>query len=415
MTKASFVIVGANVAGARAAQQLRRLGFDGSVTLIGAERHLPYERPPLSKEVLLDDIVDADLYLESAEYWDAQEVDLRLGQPVTALSLTDRSVELADGSSVRADKVLLCTGGRARTLRVPGSDLAGVVTLRTIDDARTIKTHLIPGARIVIVGTGFIGAEVAACAQSVGCSVTMVDIADVPFASALGADLGAVFGRHHHDQGVTVLTNVTVREFVGDGAVRRVVLSDGVELDADLVVVGVGLEPAVELAEGIDAAIDNGIVVDELCETTVPGVYAAGDVANRPDPYFGGRVRVEHLQNAQNQSTAAAASMLGQGSPYSEVPWFWSDQYDLNLQVAGHPGRNDVVVWRGDIEARTFSVFYVRNEAVVAVAAVNRPLDVRIGRDLIRHAAKVPIWVLGDEDEDLRSIARRAAATSSSS
>ena len=311
--------------------------------------------------------------------------------------------------------MLLCTGGRARRLEVPGADLAGVFCLRTVDDASGIRERLVEGAHVVVVGAGFVGAEAAASARGLGCAVTLVEIADVPLGRVLGEEMGRIYGQVHRDHGVDLRTGVGVREIVGgstDGAVRGVVLTDGTTVAADVVVVGIGIVPATELAVGIGAevatAAPGGILVDEFCETSVPGVFAAGDVANHPNAVLGERVRLEHWRNAQNQADAAAASMVGRREPFCEVPWFWSDQYDLRLQVAGHPDAGDDVVWRGGPGDGAFTVLYLRDGVLRCVLGMNRPGDVRAGMDLIAGRARIDPAVLGDAGTDLRRLAKAA-------
>jgi 3-phenylpropionate/trans-cinnamate dioxygenase ferredoxin reductase subunit len=404
----SIAIVGASLAGARAAQALRKRGFDGKISLIGNEKHAPYDRPPLSKDVLAGKVAFGDTFLASESEWAADEIDLVLDQAVIALRPTQAEVELADGRMIAADKVLLCTGGQPRTLNVAGEALDGVYCLRTIDDSRRISDRLLPGARVVVVGAGFIGAEVASCAQMLGCEVTLVEIAQVPLWRVLGENMGRFYGQVHRDHGVRLLTGIGVDDIIGDTAVRQVVLSDGSSIPADVVVVGVGIVASTELALTAGAEVNNGIVVNEFCETTVPGIYAAGDVANHPNAIIGERVRLEHWQNAQNQAAAAASSMLGERKAFCEVPWFWSDQYQMNLQVAGHPHASDQVVCRGSMSESGFSAFYLRNGVLRAVLGVNRAKEVRAGLDLIGASAVLSAEVIKDESTDLRKLARAA-------
>ena len=408
MTIESIAIVGASLAGARAAQTLRKRGFDGRISLIGAEIHPPYDRPPLSKEVLAGTKSVEDTHLQSEAYWTELQVDLVLGQPVVSVYRSARTVELADGRELAADKVLLCTGGRARRLDVAGSELSGVTCLRTIEDAHAIHTQLVAGARVVVVGAGFIGAEVAASARGLGCDVTLVEIANVPLWRVLGVQLGQHYAQVHREHGVRLLTGVGVGELVGDSAVREVVLSDGSRIPADLVVTGVGIAPSTEVARLVGAEVGNGIIVNEYCETTVAGIYAAGDVANHPNAILGERVRLEHWQNAQNQAAAAASTMLGVREPFCEVPWFWSDQYDLKLQVAGHPNADADIVYRGVQDEGDFSAFYLKQGMLRAVVGVNRPADVRAGMDLIAGLAPVDAALLADPSTDLRALGRAA-------
>lgn len=412
MSTRSIAIVGASLAGARAAQTLRAKGFDGDVHLVGAERHAPYDRPPLSKGVLTGTTADTTLLGEDA--WADQRIALHLGVPVVALRPAERKVELADGRTLAADRVLLCTGGAARRLQVRGADLDGVFCLRTADDAHGVRERLVAGANVVVIGAGFVGAEVAASARKLGCSVTLVEIAEVPLARVLGDRMGRFYGDVHRDHGVDLRTGVGVSEIVAgsNGAVRGVVLTDGATLPADVVVVGIGIVPSTALATGIGAqvasAAPGGIVVDEFCETSVPGVFAAGDVANHPNAILGEQVRLEHWRNAQNQAVAAAGSMLGEREPFREVPWFWSDQYDLSLQVAGHPSFRDDVVQRGEPGAGPFTLLYLRDGVLRSVLGVNRPGDVRAGADLIAARARIDPAVLADPATNLRSLARAA-------
>lgn len=415
MSTRSIAIVGASLAGTRAAQSLRTRGFDGDVHLIGAEPHVPYDRPPLSKGVLTGTVSDPTLMPPG--FWDEQRITLHLGQPVVALRPHESSVELADGSSIGADQVLLATGGAARRLGVAGADLDGVFCLRTLDDAQDVKEQLVVGADVVVVGAGFIGAEVAASAREAGCSVTLVEMADVVLARVLGEDMGRFYGQVHRDHGVDLRTGVGVVELKGDvsGRVRQVELTDGTTVAADVVVVGVGIVPSTELAAGVGADIADtalgGIVVDPFCETSVPGIFAAGDVANHHNAILGERVRLEHWRNAQNQADAVAGSMLGEKKPFSEVPWFWSDQYDVALQVAGHPCAHDDVVVRGEPGDGRFSRFYLRDGVLRCVVGVNRHGDVRAGMDLIAARARIEPAALADPSTDLRALARASALT----
>jgi 3-phenylpropionate/trans-cinnamate dioxygenase ferredoxin reductase subunit len=403
----SIVIVGANLAGGRAAEELRKRGFDGRITLIGEEPHRPYERPPLSKEFLRGEQPLEKAYLRPEEWYGENNVDLMLGARATRLDLSERKVEISDGSAIGYDAVLLTTGGRPRQLQSPGATLEGIMTFRNVDDAARLSEKLGPGARIVVVGAGFIGSEIAAGARSRGADVTVLEAEPVPLVRALGEELGKVHGQIHRDNGVDLRTGVKVEGFEGDGHVARVLTSEG-PIDADFVVVGVGITPNVELAQeaGIDVA--NGIVVDEQCRTSAEGVYAAGDVAFHPNPILGERIRVEHWQNAQNQGAAAARAILGGTEPFAEVPWFWSDQYDVNLQMAGHPLHWNKLVYRGDPATRAFSAFFLNDERLVAAVGFNKGKDVRAARALIEAGISPPAEVLSDESTDLRALAKQA-------
>ncbi|MGZ4145498.1 MAG: NAD(P)/FAD-dependent oxidoreductase [Actinomycetota bacterium] len=400
----SIAIVGANLAGGRAAETLRAEGFDGRIALIGEEPHRPYERPPLSKEFLRGEQPLDKAFLRAEEWYADNEVELLLGVRAERIDLGDRAVELAGGNRVSYDKLLLCTGGRPRMLPIPGATLPGIATFRTMGDARALSDVLKPGAHVVVVGAGFIGSEIAASARTLGCEVDLFEAEAVPLVRALGEQIGRIHGEIHRENGVRLHTAIRVEGFEGDDRVRRVNTSEG-PFEADVVVVGVGIAPNVELAQDAGLEVKNGIVVDELCRTSAPDVFAAGDIANHPNPYMGEHIRVEHWQNAQNQGAAAARAMLGGTEPFAEVPWFWSDQYDLNLQMAGHPLRWDELVFRGDVDARKFSAFYLDHGKLVAAVGFNKGKDVRGARALIEAGISPAPAVLADESTDLRALA----------
>lgn len=402
------VIVGASMAGGRAAEALRGAGYDGRLVLIGDEPVRPYERPPLSKEFLRGETPIDKAFLRAQEWYTDNAVELMLDARAESLDVEARTVTLTNTEMLRWDRLLLATGARPRTLDVPGGMTPGVFTLRTAHDAITIGEHLKPGARVVVVGAGFIGAEVAASARMLGCDVHVVETLDVPLKRALGEEVGRVYAQIHRDNGVILHLGVNVESIVGETWVNAVVLSDGTRLDADVVIVGVGVEPNVELAETAGRiSCSNGILVNERCETSAPGVYAAGDVANHPNPILGEHIRIEHWQNAQNQGAHAGKAMLGAQEPFSEVPWFWSDQYDVNLQMAGHPTTWDRTVTRGSLEERDGVVFYLNKTRMVAAVGLNRGKDVRASRALIAAAVAPDDAVLADPSTDLRALAKK--------
>jgi len=406
MTEPTFVIVGASLAGLRAAEALRTEGFAGRVVLIGEEPHLPYDRPPLSKGVLDGSQSAASTFLRDESFYAEHQIDVVLGQRATALRPSEGAVELADGSTITAEKVLLTTGGRARRLAVPGADLAGVHELRTLDDALAVGEAFRAGARVVVIGAGFIGAEVAASARTVGCEVTMLEVADVPLGRVLGRDICERYAAHHRRLGVDLRTGIGIDSIEGIGHVHAVVTADGVRHLADVVVVGVGIVPNVELAADAGIRVDNGITVDELSRTSNPNVFAAGDVTNFHSTFLDRRVRRENWQNATDQGAAAAAAMLGRGKPYREAPWFWSDQYDLKLQMAGNPEPTDDVIWRGTLDSTNFCAFYVRDGVLVGAVGVNRPKDMRAALELVVARRMVPEALLADASIDLRKAMR---------
>jgi len=370
----TYVIVGASMAGAKAAETLREEGFGGSIVLLGEELERPYERPPLSKGYLLGKDEKSSIYVHGESWYAGNDVDLRLGVTATSLDVGSRQVGLADGGTLGYDRLLLATGAVPRRLSVPGSDLEGVVYLRRVGDSERLAEALRGGGQVVIVGAGWIGLEVAAAAREAGCAVTVVE----PEAGALyrhvGPELGGMFADLHREHGVVFRFGESVTELRGSGGrVTSASTSAGVELEADLVVVGIGVLPATRLAADAGLDVANGVIADAGLRTSAHEVFAAGDVANAFHPFYGKHVRVEHWANALNGGPAAARSMLGQGVSYDAVPYFFSDQYDLGMETAGlpEPGSYDQIVYRGDREAREFIAFWLYGGAVVAGMNVN--------------------------------------------
>lgn len=394
----TVVIVGASLAGAKAAQELRENGFDGRVVLIGDEDELPYERPPLSKGYLLGKEERANAYVHERSWYDEQRIELRLGTRVTAVDRSAHEVELAGGERVGYDKLLLATGSTPRRLTMPGGDLDGVLYLRRLPDSDRIRAACTGGARIVVVGGGWIGMEVAAGARELGCPVTLVEMDQLPLRRVLGDEVAKVFADMHVEKGVDLRLGAGVREFRGSGRVESVVLDDGTELPADTVVVGVGAVPVTELAEAAGLAVDNGVLVDAGLRTSDPDVYAAGDIANAEHPLLGRRIRVEHWANALNGGPAAARSILGQDVAYDLVPYFFTDQYDLGMEYSGYapPGEYDEVVFRGDVPGREFIAFWLKDGRVLAGMNVNVWDVTDPIQDLIRSGGRVDRARLAD-------------------
>ena len=386
----SVTVVGASLAGMRAAEALRREGFDGTVTVVGDETDAPYDRPPLSKQVLAGEWPPERVALYDNDTLADLRLSWRLGRRAVGFDAASRTVTLDDGERLTSDGVVIATGARTRTLRGTES-LAGVYTLRTLADSLAIRAEFdaTPG-RVVVVGAGFIGAEVAATARDRGLDVTMVEMAETPLERVLGAAMGGVCAEVHVDHGVDLRLGVGVESLSGTGRVEQVVLTDGTRLDADVVVVGVGVIPNTDWLEGSGLEIANGVVCDETC-LAAPGVVAAGDVARWPNRLFGESMRVEHWDNAIGQGTAAACRLLagdGGGEPFAPVPWFWSDQYDRKIQLAGRSGPNDeVVVVTGEPAERRFAAIYGRAGRIVAVLGFNRPRHVMQYRRLIAKGA----------------------------
>lgn len=404
----SVAIVGANLAGSRTAESLRRRGYDGEVLLIGAEPHLPYERPPLSKHVLLSSAPDPDsLLIRSHEQWADLDIRIRTGETIARIDPSLSSLHTEPGSIHHpVDVVVLCTGGRNRILDVPGGDLDGIHYLRELEEAVALSAVLQPGVRVIILGGGYIGCEVAASAATCGCDVTVLEAMPRVLSRALPSEWSDVIAREHRRNGVKIRTNTTVRRFVGDARVRAVEIDDGELFEADIIVVGIGIEPAIELGRSLKLELRNGIVVDRDGRTSHPRVFAAGDVTNQPDIWAGtGFRRLESYQNAQEQADSVAAAILAQQAPKRPAPWFWSDQYELNIQTAGVVEEGDDVVVRGSIEHCNFSAFHFRNERLVGAFAVNRGRDVRSAMRMMEMGGFVAPAELADASIDLRQIA----------
>jgi 3-phenylpropionate/trans-cinnamate dioxygenase ferredoxin reductase subunit len=401
----TFAIVGAALAGAKAAETLREEGFEGRVVLIGAEQERPYERPPLSKDYLRGESGREKVYVHEEGFYASHDIELRLGCTVTRVDTSARQVALAGGETLGYDRLLLATGAEPRQLPVPGAELDGVVYLRSVDDSDALRGRLDRGGSVVVVGGGWIGAEVAASARQRGLDVTLVAPEPVLLERVLGAELGAVYRDIHADHGVRLLLGTGVEAFEGAGRVERVRTSDGSELECDFVVAGVGVAPRSALATAAGLPVDDGIIVDERLQTIVPGVFAAGDVANAWHPFYGERIRVEHWANALNQGPAAARNMLGRAEPYDAIPYFFSDQYDVGMEYAGYATSWDRVVFRGDPASREFIAFWLAGDRVVAGMNVN-VWDVtdHIQR-LIRARVAVDDRRLADPDIPLEALA----------
>jgi len=406
-TEPTYVIVGASLAGAKAAETLREEGFSGGIVLLGEETERPYERPPLSKGYLLGKEEKSAAYVHDEGWYAQNEVDLRLGTSVTGLDPGARQVSLSDGFTVGYDRLLLTTGAVPRRLSAPGGDLASVLYLRWMADSERLGAALRGSGTVVIVGAGWIGLEVAAAAREFGCAVTVVEPEPGPLYRHLGPELGSVFTNLHTEHGVTFRFEESVTELRGSGGtVREAVTSAGAVLPADLVVVGIGAVPATSLASAAGLDVGNGVIVDAGLHSSAPDVFAAGDVANSYHPLLGRHVRVEHWANALNGGPAVARSMLGRGVSYDPVPYFFSDQYDLGMETAGlpEPGSYDEVVYRGDRDAREFIAFWLHGGAVVAGMNVN-VWDVTDDiQALIRSKRPVNLARLADPDTPLTDV-----------
>ncbi|MFL5767726.1 MAG: NAD(P)/FAD-dependent oxidoreductase [Actinomycetota bacterium] len=403
MTPRTFVLLGGGLAGATAAATLRDEGFDGRLVLIGAEPLPPYERPPLSKGYLRGE-QSADRIVVRPEKWFAeQEIETRFGETGSALDLAAGTVALAEADPIRFDGLLIATGSRAKRPAIPGADLPGVLDLRTLRDADEIRAVTEPGARAVLVGMGFIGAELAASLRSLGVEVTAIEHGKVPLRRAVGPEVGRVIEALHRDHGVRMHLGRSVEGFLGADRLEAVLLDGDERVDADFAVVGIGAVPNAEVGVDLGLGVDRGILADAELRTIDPRVFVAGDVASHDHPLFG-RIRVEHYDNALRSAETAARNMLGARTPFEDVHWFWSDQYDANVQLAGIPAGYDEFVVRGDLDERAFAAFYLREGVMVASVSVNRPRDVRRSMRAIAARVRPDRSRLEDPDFDLRTL-----------
>jgi 3-phenylpropionate/trans-cinnamate dioxygenase ferredoxin reductase subunit len=400
----TFVIIGGGLAGAKAAEALRDNGFDGEIVLFGAEEHLPYERPPLSKDYLADKKGLPDFTVNPEDWYREHDVDLRLGTEVTGIDRLTHSVGFDEGHHQGYDKLLLATGSSSRRLPIPGGDADGVHYLRTVDDASDLLAVLTKGARLAVVGAGWIGLEVAASARERGVEVTVVESAELPLLGALGREAAEVFAKLHREHGVDLRLKTSVEQITTDGGkATGLKLGDGSTVSADAVLVAVGAKPNTELAEkaGLDLA-EGGVLVDASLKTSDDDVYAVGDIAAAENPLFGTRVRTEHWANALKQPAVAVAGMMGNPGVYDELPYFFTDQYDLGMEYVGHAEDYASAVFRGDPDGREFTVFWLDAESrVLAGMNVNVWEGLDDIKDLIRSRKPVDAGRLADADVPL--------------
>ncbi|MFC0540259.1 NAD(P)/FAD-dependent oxidoreductase [Kutzneria chonburiensis] len=397
MAQQRFVIVGGGLAGAKAAEALRDKGYNGRLTLVGDERHLPYERPPLSKDHLAGKADRDSMTVHPAAWYDEHGVELALGIGVSRIDRDDHRVQLADGSSQPYDKLLLATGASPRRPPIPGADAPGVRYLRRIEDSESLRDAFGTASRIVVVGGGWIGLEVAAAARQAGVAVTLLEAASLPLLRVLGPEVAPVFAELHRQHDVDLRFDANVAEIAATG----VKLADGTEIAADAVVVGVGAAPNTQLAERAGLHVDNGIVVDAALRTTDPDIVAAGDVANAFHPVLGKHIRVEHWANALSQPPVAAATMLGETASHDDLPYFFTDQYDLGMEFVGDPTGYDRVVLRGDVAGREFIAFWLKDNRVLAGMNVNVWDVVDPIKAMIRSDAPVDPEALADPEKPL--------------
>ncbi|HUY23684.1 MAG TPA: FAD-dependent oxidoreductase [Candidatus Saccharimonadales bacterium] len=401
----TFVIVGAGLAGAKTAESLRAWGFGGRLVLIGEEPVRPYERPPLSKDYLRGETSFSDLAVHDADYYQKHGIELLSSTTATGIDLRGHRVTVDPGDDLLYDRLLLAPGAAPRTLPVTGADLAGVHTLRTVADADAIRQASQSSSSAVVVGAGFVGSEVAAALRQCGLQVAIVDPGATPMERVLGPAVGRAWAELHAEHGVELHLGTRVESLTGTGRVEAVRLSDGTVLTCDLVVIGVGVLPRSELAAAAGLTVADGIVVDQHLETSVPGVFAAGDVASAYHPVLRSRVRVEHWLSALTQAPTAAANMLGHRAVHDWIPWFASPQYDLDMEYAGHASGSDEVVIRGSLSDRQFIAFWLRNGRVRAGLSANVPGATRYIKALVSCSLPVDARDLSDPAVELRDLA----------
>ena len=401
------VIVGASHAGAGAALHLRRLGWEGNILIIGGEQHLPYQRPPLSKDYLKGNKAVEDFLVRPAAAYANADISLMLGSRVVAIDPEGRRVSTDEGDAFRYDKLLLATGAVPRRLNIPGADLEHVYYLRTVEDVDRIRLQAESGQRAVVIGGGYIGLETAASLRMMGLEVTVLEAMPRVLQRVSGEVISGFFERLHREHGIEVHTGAVVSALHGELSVSGVELEGGDTLAADLVVIGVGVIPSIELAEDAGLATGDGIEVDASARSSDPHIWAAGDCASIVHPRYPGRLRLESVQNANDGALVAAQSMLGNEVVYDALPWFWSEQFDVRLQIAGLTRDYDSVVVRGDPTAGShFAVFYLKGEALVAVEAVNSPREFMFGKKVIAAGACVDIDRLPDTDIPITELVR---------
>lgn len=401
------VIVGAGQGGAYAAIQLRQLGFEGSIALIGRETEPPYERPPLSKEYMLGDKEWERLLIRPFDFWAGKNIDLLLGAEAVAIAPDSQTLHLQDGRAMTYGDLIWATGGDPRPLNCPGAELAGVYGVRTRADADAILADLGTVTRAVIVGGGYIGLEAAAVLRKLGKEVTLLEVLPRVLARVAGEELSAFYEAEHRNHGVDLRTGAAVETIEGSERVTGVRLTDGSAIECQLVIVGIGIVPAVGPLLAAGAAGGNGVDIDEQCRTSLPHIYAIGDCAAHSNRFAGGSViRLESVQNANDQAACAARSITGDPQPYAATPWFWSNQYDLKLQTVGLSAGHDATVLRGDPATRSFSVLYLKGGKLIAIDAVNMVKDYVQARKLIEEGASIAPEDLADVSRPLKELPR---------
>jgi 3-phenylpropionate/trans-cinnamate dioxygenase ferredoxin reductase component len=394
-----IIIVGAGQAAVQAVDTLRRKGFTGKLAVVGDEPWLPYQRPPLSKKYLAGALERDRLMIRPTQFYTDHSVQTHLGRRVEEIARSEQRLRLDDGTSLAYDALLLATGSKPRKLVAPGADLGGVHFLRTMTDVERIRADFAPGRRVVIIGGGYIGLEVAATAREIGLDVTVLEMAERVMNRVTCSEISSFYEKEHARHGVRIICNAKVRALAGDPdsrRVRAVLTEDGAEHPADVVIVGVGVLPTDELAVAAGIECANGINVDDRCRTSDPNIYAAGDCTHHPNPHYGRHLRLESVDNAFEQATTAALNLLGTPTIHDKIPWFWSDQYDLKMIIVGLCHGHDTVVTRGNPSSRSFSTCYLRHGELIAIDSVNSPKDQMAARKIIAARGRPNLDKLAD-------------------
>jgi 3-phenylpropionate/trans-cinnamate dioxygenase ferredoxin reductase subunit len=403
----TFVIIGASQAGGWIAKTLRAEGFEGRVVLIGEENYLPYERPPLSKGALLGEAELDSTYFWPPETYPELNIETMLGVRATSIDRSGKQVQLDNGETLPYDRLAIATGTRPRLLPIDGADLKGVHYLRTMDDTLAIQADVKEGATALIVGGGWIGLEVAATLGKLGCKSVVVEFADRLCGRAVTPEISRWMLDYHKAHGIDVRLNTGVDRFEGDGVLQRAILSDGDTINCSLAVVGIGVLPNVEIAQEAGLEVDNGIVVDDMGRTSDPDIFSAGDVTNHPNAILGKRIRLESWENAQNQGIASGKAMLDKGETYSEIPWFWSDQHDANIQMIGLPEDWDDVATRGNPDDNEFMTVYLKDSKIIGAISVNNPRDLRFAKRLMLAGKPVSVGDIEDTSIKMQTLLKK--------
>jgi|TARA_B000000475_G_scaffold250789_1_gene227306 3-phenylpropionate/trans-cinnamate dioxygenase ferredoxin reductase subunit len=399
-----LVIVGAGQSAIQCITSLRKEDYPGLITLVGEEEHLPYQRPPLSKGFLEDTVSNERLYFKKLEFFVENKVQLKLGTKAEEIDIENNNIHLSDNTKLSFDKLVFATGSSVRKLDFPGKDLNSIHYLRGLDDALSIKKDLQTRQNIVVVGAGYIGLEVAAIAAKQNKSVTVIEMADRVMNRTVDPQISDYYLKLHQKNGVTFKFNTSLKEIVGASNPEKVICSDGTEVKADMVIIGAGIMPNVELAENAGLSCDNGIVVNEFGKTDHANIYACGDCTNHPNKLLNKKIRLESVHNAMEQSKTVASSIINKSIEYNQIPWFWSDQYDHKLQIVGLSGEHDKVIMRGDMSEAKFMLFYTKDEKLIAVDAVNNSKEFLICKKLVANKVTIKPDEISNPDTNLNDL-----------